>query len=336
MQVAFKGGFSADGDRLALGHHWTVVAAPGGAVHPGAGGLAKSVDEPLLVARSQFAHQADAVFFEFFIRLGANAVDLAAGQRPDFALQVVFKNDGDAIGFVELAGHFGEQLVGCHANRAGQAGVVKNAFLDQPGQHPATFALPARYVGEVDVDLVHTPVFHQRRDLQDDVLEAAREAAVFGKVNRQHDGLRAEFGGFHHAHGRANAKLPRGVSGGGDHAPAHITAQQFKGRHGDVAQVGLAGPLALGVADAQARQHVFPISAAAANHHRQAFELGVTQQLDGRVKGVHVQMRNTPDGWCGRHDQSWAQITTRPRVTKTSPQRSLRERFSSNNLRETA
>ena len=110
-------------------------------------------------------------------------------------------HDGNAVGFVELAGHLRKQFIGCHANRASQTGVVKNTFLNQTRQHTTAFALAAGHIGEVDVHLVNPTVFHQRRNVGDDVFEALRIVTVLVKVHRQQNGVGAKLGGFHHAHG---------------------------------------------------------------------------------------------------------------------------------------
>jgi hypothetical protein len=115
----------------------------------------------------------DTLGSQFGFCLGANAVDLAAGQGPDQRLQIGLVDDGNAVGLVELAGHFGQQLVGGHAHRAGEACGLENAFLYQPRQHPPAFALTARHGGEVDVHLVHPPVFHDGCNVGDDGLEFA-------------------------------------------------------------------------------------------------------------------------------------------------------------------
>eukprot|EP01136_Pigoraptor_vietnamica_P044545 Opistho-1_new@21414 len=199
VQVALEGGFAAHAHRLALGLHGALVAAPGHLVQPGAVALAEVFDEPAALALGQLADGVDAVALQLGIGLGAHAVDLAAGQRPDQTLQVVGLDDADAVGLVELAGHLGDQLVGRHADRTRQARGLEDALLDQPRQHAPAFALAARHVGEVDVDLVHAAVFHHRRDLADGALEQARDAAHFLEVHRQQDGLWAQFGGFHQA-----------------------------------------------------------------------------------------------------------------------------------------
>ena len=110
-------------------------------------------------------------------------------------------DDRNAIRFVELTGHFGNQFVGRHANRAGEARGFINTFLNEPSQHPATFSLASRHLGEIDVNLVHTAIFHERRNVCDDAFEYLGEVTVLVKVHRQQNGLRAKLGSFHEAHG---------------------------------------------------------------------------------------------------------------------------------------
>ena len=201
MQVTLEGGFPADGHRLAFGDDRPLVAAPRRFMHPGAGGLAEMADQESRLLRGQLANGVDGQGRQLFPGLGADAVDLAHVERPDFFLQVGFVNDRDALGLVELAGHLGEQLVGRHADGTGQAGFLENLFLDQARQHPPALALATGHVGEVDVDLVDAAVLHQRGDLGDGALEQPRVFAHLVKIDRQHDGLRAQPGSLHHAHG---------------------------------------------------------------------------------------------------------------------------------------
>ena len=149
----------------------------------------------------QLANGADAMGQQLGLGFGAYAIDLAARQRPNLGRYILRLQDGDAIGFVQLAGHLGQQLVGCHANRAGQARGLENAFLDQSCQHPATLALTTRYIGEVDVHLVHTAVFHQRGNLCDEAFELSRVVSVLLKIHGQQNRIGAQLGRFHHAHG---------------------------------------------------------------------------------------------------------------------------------------
>src|SRR5690606_40795924 len=100
-------------------------------------------------------------------------------------------DDADAIGLVELAGQFGQQLVRRHADGAGQARGLEDAPLDQGGQFAAAVALDAGYVREVDVDLVDAAVLHHGRDVGGRLLEQAREAAYFVEVHRQQQAVRA-------------------------------------------------------------------------------------------------------------------------------------------------
>ena len=220
---------------------------------------------------------------------GANAVDLAAGQGPDHGFQIVGLHDGNAIGFVELARHLGQQLVGRNAHRAGEAGVVKDGFLNEPCQHAPTLALPARHMGEVDVDLVYATVLHERCDVSDDGFKTLRVMAVLVKIHRQQDGVWAQLGRLHHPHGRAHAKLPRGIGGGGDDTAPCVACDARKEVERDFVQL-VFRPFVVGVRLTQAGQHVVNTAATSANHHRQALELWVAQQLDGGVKRIHVEV----------------------------------------------
>ena len=124
--------------------------------------------DPVLVANS-----GNAQGLQLAICLGAHAVDLAAGQRPNQRWQVLFQHHRHAVGFVELARHFGQLLVRRYAYRTGQPRRRINLALQTQGQCAAQVLLAAFHVGEVDVHLVHPPVFHLRGDGRDDGLELA-------------------------------------------------------------------------------------------------------------------------------------------------------------------
>ena len=233
-------------------------------------------------------------------------------KRPDATLQVAFLHDGNAVGLVKFAGHLGQQLVGRHANRAGEAGLFKNRPLDQPRQRPPAVPLATGHVGEVDVHLVNAPVFYLRRDLGNLAFEQARKAPDFVKIDRQHDGLRAQLGRLHQAHGRTDAKLPRRIGRGGDHAPANVIFEQRKFVHRNETQ----RPFAM-----LGQQRRINRAPPAANHHRQALELWITQQLDRCKECIHVEMGDAPGqgrclgGGCCRlwsHDWNCAALSALP------------------------
>jgi hypothetical protein len=72
--------------------------------------------------------------------------------------------------------------------------------MPESRQHPAPLALATRHVGEIDVDLVYAPVFHERRDVGDDGFEALGVMAVLREVHGKQDGIRTQFGRLHHPH----------------------------------------------------------------------------------------------------------------------------------------
>ena len=258
VQVALESGFPADADRLAVRDHEAVVTPMGGIKQPGAVAAAKVLHQPKALASRQFAQGVNAQCREFGICLGANAVELAARQGPDQARDIIRLHDADAIGLVELAGKFRQQFVGRNANGAGELRGIKNALLNQSRQRITALSLAARYVGQVDIYLVNAPVFHHGGNFGDDSLEALRIFAVAIKMGGQQNGLRAQARGFHQPHGRAHAKLPGRVGGGGDDAAPGVAAQPRKGVYGDV-----------GIGFAVLRQQCFIVCAArTANNDR--------------------------------------------------------------------
>ena len=280
MQVALEGGFSAHAHGFAVRFHRAVVPAPGRFVQPAAIGFAELFHQPEAIPRGQFADRADFKPLQLRARFWPDAVDLAAGQRPDQGLQIFRLHDADAIRLVEFACHLGQQLVGCHAHRTGELRGVEDRLLDALGQYPATIFLAAGDFGEVDVHLIHPAVFHHRRDAGDDGLEQARIVAITVEVHRQQNRLRTQPRRLHHAHGRAHAKGARRVSGGGDHTAAGVVAEPVERLDRNLG-------VALAVLLTQ-RQIV--AARAAANHHRQPLELRIAQQLDGREKGIHIEV----------------------------------------------
>ena len=198
-------------------------------------------------------------------------------------MHILCIHNGNAIGFVKFAGHLGQQFVGGHADRAGQARGIEHGFLHQARQAAPALALPAGHLGQVQVHLVYAPVFHQRRNFGQHAFKLAREFAVFLKIHWQQQRLRAQLGRLHHAHGRAYAKLARCISGCGDHPAPGVVSQHGEGGWRDLRD------RRVGILRAQSIVQSAPT---AAYHHRQALELRVTQQLYRCVEGIHVQVGN--------------------------------------------
>jgi hypothetical protein len=83
-----------------------------------------------------------------------------------------------------------------------------------------------------------------------------------------------------------------GIGGGGDDAAADVVLQQRKGIGRDARQrpVGVAR-----------QQHLVDLAPAAADDHRQALQLRIAQQFDGREERVHVEVGDAAHGGHGRH-----------------------------------
>ena len=125
---------------------------------------------------------------------------------------------------------------------------------------------------------------------------------VLVKIHRQQNRLRAQLGGFHQTHGRADAEFAGGVGGSGDHAATCIagdTREKFKRNFCKM----LSSPFLFRVGGRQFAQQIVRLATAPANHHWQAFELRIAQQLDGGIKRIHVKVGYAAGQ--GGHDGGW-------------------------------
>ena len=144
-------------------------------------------------------------------------------------------------------------------------------------QHSTAVSLAAIRVREIDIDLIDAAIFDHRREVRDLGLEFARVMAVLVEIHRQQDGVRAKLCCLHQPHGRVHTKLARRIGSGGDHPTPRIVAQPRKRR---------------GVGRCADVVHSSP---AAADDHRQAAKLRISQQFDRGIERVHVQMRDASD-----------------------------------------
>jgi len=100
VRVSLEGGLSTHADGLALGHHGALIPAPAGIVQPGAVTFAEVRDQPFTIACGNVPHRLQALGLQLLVGARADAIDLAAGQRPDAGGQVFQRDDADAIGLV--------------------------------------------------------------------------------------------------------------------------------------------------------------------------------------------------------------------------------------------
>jgi hypothetical protein len=130
---------------------------------------------------------------------------------------------------------------------------------------------------EVDVDLIDAAILDVRRHGGDGGLEQARVVAIGVEVDRQQDRVGRQLRRLHHAHAGEHAQRPRLVGRGGDHAAPDVVAHPGK----SAAAVG---------------EQFRLVDAAPADHHRLAAQLGIAQQLDRGIEGVHVQVCDAARG----------------------------------------
>jgi hypothetical protein len=125
------------------------------------------------------------------------------------------------------------------------------------------------HLGQIDIDLVNAAILDLRRNRAHGILEHPRILAVGIKIRRQQQCVGSELCRFHQTHPRKHAQRAGFVGGRRNHAAAGITAQRSE-------RPGLRFTL----------RH----PPAAADHHRLAAQMRISQQLDRCVKRVHVEM----------------------------------------------
>ena len=274
MQIAFESRFAADRLRLAEGHDRPIVAAVRGVVQPRAVADSEVPDQPHRLGCGDVAHGAKAELLQLLVRLRPDAVDLPGCQRPDARGDVVRPEQGQAARLVELGGQLRKQLVRRDADRAAEAaGGLSDRVFQPLCERPAGIGLSAGQVGQVDVDLVDAAVLDDRGDGTNGCLEEPRVVAVPVEIDRQQHSVGCQLRGLHRAHRREHAECARLVGAGRHHAAPGVVAQQR---------------IAAGTVAAVHRLVPPP----AADHNRTASQIGITQQLDGGVKGVHVEVGN--------------------------------------------
>src|SRR3989338_104399 len=116
--------------------------------------------------------------------------------------------------------------------------------------------------------------------------------AIGIEVDWQQNGIRGQLRRLHDAHAGEHAERTRLVSRGRDDAAPDIVPQTGKPA-------------------AAVRLLCWLMITASADHHWQAAQFGITQQIDRRVEGVHVEMRNAAGGG----DHRGAKIPENPGTT---------------------
>jgi hypothetical protein len=113
-----------------------------------------------------------------------------------------------------LGGDLGDQFVGRHADRAGQAEFVVDALLQAARDSLRVFA----QVADIHESLVNRDLLDQRREIAQALHDLFGHFAVIAAVMRDDQQARAEPQRPAHRHGRTDPKAAGGVGAGGHHA----------------------------------------------------------------------------------------------------------------------
>jgi hypothetical protein len=154
-----------------------------------------------------------------------------------------------AVGLALVRGQLSQELVVADARRGGQARVLQDPGANLAGGVGGGGQAPA-IGGDVEIGLVQRQRFDQVGVVSEDRVDLPRDGLVDLEPRRHEDQLRALAKGGGRGHGRAHAKLPGLVAGGGDHAAPGAMA------HG----------------------------------HGLALEVRIVALFDRRIEGVHVDM----------------------------------------------
>jgi hypothetical protein len=124
-------------------------------------------------------------------------------------------DDDHAVRLGELAHDLGEELRGRHADRCGEAGLVKNAHAEVHGDF-ATGTEAATRATHVEERLVDRERLDQRGDRAEDRHHFAALRFVLVEARWEEHGLRAGASCPRHRHRRSDAVGARFVARGGD------------------------------------------------------------------------------------------------------------------------
>jgi hypothetical protein len=228
------------------------LAAPNFASGVGGGVFADEFSELFDGHLLELADGVDAGFVEGGTSDFADAPDSVDGERGEEISDFVgvAGNEGQAVGFVEVAGELGEKLVVGDTDGGGEPGLFEDVAPDLYGD---LFAGTVDAVGPGDVEkgFVDGERLDERGVLFKDAEDALGFGLVAGHIDGEKGGVGAALPGLAGGHGGVDAEAAGLVGGGGY----------------DTALIG-------GRSDNNGRP----------------LELGVVPLFNRRVKGVHVDM----------------------------------------------
>ncbi len=120
----------------------------------------------------------DAEGFHALLGYGADAGDAGDGECTDEFCDFVGRDDCEAIGFLDVAGDFGEECVGGDAGRGGEGGFFEDSAAYFVGDERCA-ALEKVAVGDVDEGFVEREWFDEFGKFHEDRMNDLAGFAVF-------------------------------------------------------------------------------------------------------------------------------------------------------------
>ncbi len=223
-EVLEEGFFGAEGFALAMGLDGAVVDAAAEIVEIEAEASEEAVE---IDAREglELAAGLDAAFLEFFGGDAADAPELADGEAFHEGGDLVRGDDALAVGFVQVAGDFCQELVRGDAGGGGEAGLLEDAAANLEGDGGGI----EWKVGDIEVGFIEGEGLDDPGEGGEDFADALGLAAIDVEAGGDDDELGALPQGEEGGHGGADAERAGLVGAGGEDAAAVACAADADG-----------------------------------------------------------------------------------------------------------
>ncbi len=219
-----EGVFVADTFGFAVAGDGAVIDAAG-EVEEALGFVAAAGLEPVEGLGAEVGDGLDAPLVEASGGGLADAPDFGDGEGEEDAVDIFGADDGEAVGFVEVGGEFGEEFVGGDADGGGEVEVCGDALAERLGDGFGR-AEELLCAGEIEEGFVDAKGFDEGGEFFEDGEHLGGDAVVVIAADGEDDGVGAEALGDGHGLGGMAAEAAGLVAGGGDDATGAVVADE--------------------------------------------------------------------------------------------------------------